>query len=195
MGCSDSEDLQAEIEKLSAKNRSLEAIAAEYEASAERFKTDVKALTAETGQLRARVSDLERELEVQTRRATRTREPNQGPSRRPSGTAAPRAQGQARNPVDQRTGIEVLSASARATDRRSSWWRFGWVVSLKNHSDSLQTFRLTIQFMDAGGYVIDNARANGLTVDAGQERTFRDSTLVNMPGASNVKSVNAVISQ
>lgn len=185
IGCSTSPAKQEEIDKLSADKAALESEVREYRKTVERLENELRKTNEDNGQLRTALEQAKnkRPVEFVERIVERPRPRPQQKSQ----AAAPN------NPIDEATGLQVTNASARATERNSSWWRYAWVVSIENHSESPQAFKLRIQFMDADGYVVDEDVAYGLSVPAGATKTFRDSNLVDASVAPRIKSVNPLI--
>lgn len=190
-GCSAGDSQQHDVESLVAQKDLLEGEVREYRAAVERLEDEVKSLTTENGALESEVATLRMELE--TAENQRPIEFVERVVERPATRPRQSSQIASNGPVEERSGLEVLSASARATERNNSWWRFGWVVTMKNHSEYPQTFALHVQFMDSDGYVVDDTVARGLSLPPGATQTFRESELISAQVAPRVASVNPVI--
>jgi outer membrane murein-binding lipoprotein Lpp len=188
LGCSGGDSRQHEVEGLRAHNDALEAEVREYRATTERLEGEVKSLNSENGRLESEVASLRLELE-----AAKNQRPVEFVERVVERPASPPQSGKPGGPDEAHSGLEILSASARATERNNSWWRFGWVVTIKNHSKYTQAFALHVQFMDSDGYVVDEATRSNLSLPAGGTQTFRESELISASVAPRVASVNPVI--
>jgi len=191
LGCSRGDNRQQELESLIAKKDALEAEVREYRATLERLEGEVKSLSSENGRLKSELATLQMELE-----AAKNQRPVEFVERvveRPAPSPPESSQLGPDGPVDERSGLQVISASARATERNNTWWRFGWVVVISNNSQYAQAFTLQVQFMDSDGYVVDEATARDLSLPAGATHTFRESELVSASVAPRVSSVNPVI--
>jgi outer membrane murein-binding lipoprotein Lpp len=191
LGCSRGDSRQEAVEGLIAQKDALEAEVREYRAMVEQLEDAVKSLNSENGSLESEIATLRMELE-----AAENQRPVEFVERvveRPPPRSPETSQLGPRGPVEERLGLQVISASARATERNNTWWRFGWVVTLKNDSDYAQAFTLRVQFMDSDGYVVDEAMARNLNLPAGATQAFRDSELVSASVAPRVSSVNPVI--
>lgn len=190
-GCSGGDSRQHDVESLIAQNDAFEAEVREYRATVERLEAEVKSLNTENGRLESEIATLR--MEHETAKNQRPVEFVERVVERPAPPSQQSSQLGPGGPVEARSGLEVLSASARATERNNSWWRFGWVVTIKNHSDYSQTFALDVQFMDSDGYVVDDTTARGLSLPPGATHTFRESELISAGVAPRVASVNPVI--
>lgn len=91
------------------------------------------------------------------------------------------------SPVD----YEIVDITTRPTEQNSSWWKYAWVLKVKNNGDKTLLFDATIQWLDADGFVVDDDSKYGLMVAAGETRTFQDYQLIDASVARNVASVNA----
>lgn len=190
-GCAGGDSSQHEVERLIADNDALEAEVREYRATVERLEGEVRSLNSENGALESEIATLRTELE--TAKNQRPVEFVERVVERPYAEPPQSSQLGINDPAAERSGLEVVSASARATERNNSWWRFGWVATIKNHSEYPQTFDLQVQFMDSDGYVVDDTTARDLNLPPGASQTFRESELISARVAPRVASVNPVI--
>jgi hypothetical protein len=85
--------------------------------------------------------------------------------------------------------LDIIDVSTRVTERNNSWWRFAWILVLRNNTDAALSADATIEFVDADGFVIDDVNEYRLVVPANAQREFTGSTLINLPGAGNVSGV------
>ena len=77
------------------------------------------------------------------------------------------------------------------TESNSSWSKFAWKLTLRNNADSPQAYDMVIEFRDKDGFVVDDDREYGLTVQANSERTFTGYVLVDAGVVGNVAKVGA----
>lgn len=190
-GCSAGDSQQHDVERLLAQNDALEAEVREYRATVERLEDEVTSLNSENGALESAIATLRVELETakNQRPVEFVERVVEQPATRPPQSRHIESNG----PVEERSGLEVISASARATERNNSWWRFGWVVTIRNHSEYPQTFVLRVQFMDSDGYVVDDTAGRDLSLSPGATQTFRESELISARVAPRVASINPVL--
>lgn len=195
MNCSEPVDNSHEIERLTAEAEALKAEVAQYEGTVERLEGEVRSLMTENADLKNQLEIVSLDLEgaKNARNTGFVERVVERPARDFDESETSAQTGQPINPIDEDTGLQVLRASARATEKNKSWWRFGWTVTIANHSSETRDFRLQVQFMDADGFVVDDDTEHGLTIPAGQSKTFRDSDLIDATVARRVKSVNPVI--
>ena len=50
--------------------------------------------------------------------------------------------------------FEVITVTAKATEQNSSWWRYGYRLTVRNNGINHDLKYFDIQFLDADGYVI-----------------------------------------
>jgi hypothetical protein len=86
---------------------------------------------------------------------------------------------------------EITSIQTRVTEQNDQWWKYAWVLKVRNDSDYPITLDAEIKWLDADGFVIETDSAYELTVPAVSEETFQDFDLIDMPSAQNVRSVTA----
>lgn len=94
----------------------------------------------------------------------------------------------------QQQAVEIIDVSTKVTEQNSVWWKYAWVLTLKNNTDRDRTVTAELKWVDADGFVIDSDTEYSLTIPAGEEKTFNDFALVSTPGASDVDSIQAEIS-
>ncbi len=197
MACGEDAGRQRENERLAAKNEALEAEIVQVRDTVVRLEAEVQTLLAENVELKNQLESTSLELETARsrggglgERVVVVEDPSSGYE---DGYADDMDRPLPINAIDEDTGLQVIEASARATERNNSWWRFGWAVTITNHSEERQDFSLQVQFMDQDGFVVDDDTHGGLTLQPLETRTFRDSDLVTARVAPRVTSVNPVI--
>lgn len=94
----------------------------------------------------------------------------------------------------QKKNLEIADISTKVTEKNSVWWRFSWNLTLKNNTDRTRTTAADIKWVDSEGFVIDSAHEYSLEIPANSEKTFNGFALIQVPGASNVESVQAELS-
>ncbi|MEA2559565.1 MAG: hypothetical protein QOH06_1069 [Acidobacteriota bacterium] len=182
---------RAEDSSLTFELETLRKDAKESQITADRLQAELKALRDENGHLRDESERLALELnelrtapreEIASRRETprAASVPTQG-----AGTASPAR-------VTNGRGLEIVSATARAGEKNSSWWRFGWNIVVQNVSEDDQIEDLEIQFLDRDGYVLDQVREYNLQVPVGSTQTFTGSALIKADVAPRVSSIRPV---
>jgi hypothetical protein len=196
-GCGESASSVREYEKLAAEKDALEAEVRQIRGTVERLEAEVRTLLAENVELKNKLESTSLELETAKSRRSDGFEERvvvvENPPSEDEASGADSNRPLPFNPIDEDTGLQVLEASAKATERNRSWWRFGWVVSIENHSSEERDFSLQLQFMDKDGFVVDEDTEQRLTLAPYESRTFRESALINAGVAPHVASVNPVI--
>ncbi len=90
---------------------------------------------------------------------------------------------------------EIVSISAKVTEKNSVWWKNSWILVIRNDSSSNLSFDATIEFLDADGFIVDDDREYDLRVDAGEQETFTGYALIDASVAPNVEQVHAEVQQ
>jgi len=87
--------------------------------------------------------------------------------------------------------FEVISLTARATEKNDAWWRYGYRLTIRNNGtdDNRQFF--DIQFLDADGYVIDTKPVYDI-IKPGTTDIITGDKMINLPGAVRVANIKAV---
>jgi hypothetical protein len=100
----------------------------------------------------------------------------------------------ATNPPATPSGIppvDVVSVSAQATNTAAALWHYGYTLKLRNNTSKATNVNLRIKFLDADGYVVDDALMNNVFVPANTEQDYEDYKLIDSTLAARVKSVKA----
>lgn len=103
-------------------------------------------------------------------------------------------QEQEQEEVPQQKSIEIVDVSTKVTEQNSIWWKYAWVLKLKNNTNRDRSVSAEIKWVDVDGFVIDSATEYSLTIPAGEEKTFNDFALISTPGASDVEGIQAELS-
>lgn len=91
--------------------------------------------------------------------------------------------------------IAIISIDTKITEKNSLWWKWAWVLKLKNNTSRDQSVKAIIKWTDADSFIIDTDTAYSLLVPAGQEKTFNGFALIYTAPSQNVEAVGVVISQ
>ena len=96
------------------------------------------------------------------------------------------------DPPEGQKDLET-SVSYRVTERGNSYWSFSWILDITNNTATEGQYDARINFLDAGGFIVDYGYGFNLTVPAGSTNTFRGQELITSEGAATVVSVEAVV--
>ena len=188
------EQQRHEIERLTTETTLAQQELGQYRETVERLRAELKTQLDENAKLRDQLELLE--LEVSAKTSERCVEFVERVIEKPrlSSPSAQTRQTQAGlNPIDERTGLQVVHAAARATERNNNWWRWGWTLTVRNHSTETQNFKAQIQFMDNDGFVVDEKTEYNLSIGPGLQKTFTGSDLIDASVAGRVHSVNPIL--
>lgn len=105
---------------------------------------------------------------------------------------------EAKKPVVNEAGeevapLEVVSIDSRVTETNDMWAKHAYLLKVKNNTARDRTFRATIQWTDAEGFMLNKKIERNLEVFANSERTFNGDDLIMFPAAGNVSSVGVEI--
>jgi TPR repeat protein len=89
-----------------------------------------------------------------------------------------------------KTGFEVLGATAKPTEQNDTWWRYGYRLIVRNNGWDTDPQFFEIQFLDAEGYVIET-KTERAVVKPGATETITGEALVDVPGAARVAKLKA----
>ena len=87
--------------------------------------------------------------------------------------------------------FEVISVTAKVTEQNSSWWRYGYRLSVRNNGIDHDRQYFDIQFLDADGYVIYTTPVEA-AIKPGATEIITGDTLIRLPGAARAANVKAV---
>jgi len=94
----------------------------------------------------------------------------------------------------QQKSIEIMDVSTKVTEQNSVWWKYAWVLTLKNNTTRDRSVTAELKWVDADGFVVDSATEYSLTIPAGEEKTFNDFALISTPGSADVEGIQAELS-
>lgn len=83
--------------------------------------------------------------------------------------------------------------NTRVTESNETWQRWSWQVEARNLTTEPQAFSLEVQWLDAGGFVVDDDREYGLHLGPGQSGTFTGYQLIRQPGSGTVASARVQV--
>lgn len=88
---------------------------------------------------------------------------------------------------------DITSVDGRITEKNDSWWRFAYIVEIENRGDYDMVFDMTVQFLDADGFIVDDDYSYSLRIDARTTDQFTGYDLVTASVAENVENINASV--
>jgi uncharacterized protein YcfL len=91
----------------------------------------------------------------------------------------------------EQKSIEIVDVSTKVTEQNSVWWKYAWVLTLKNNTNRDRSVTAELKWVDADGFVVDSATEYSLTIPAGEEKTFNDFALISTPGSADVEGIQA----
>lgn len=89
--------------------------------------------------------------------------------------------------------FKIESVDWKPTEELRQYTTFGWIVKAKNVSGEPRRANIEVEFLDAGGFVLETDKEFDQAFDAGEEREVRGSRMMRKEQADKVKSVNARI--
>ena len=96
-------------------------------------------------------------------------------------------------PASDADAIHINDVQSRVTESNSIWEKHAWQVELRNMAQQPSVCELTIEWLDADGFIIDDDLERIRLRCCGATDTFRGYALVSQPATQNVRSVNAKI--
>jgi hypothetical protein len=90
--------------------------------------------------------------------------------------------------ANSRSDFEILGLNAKVVETSGSWWKWSYQFTARNNTDAPIIEFPRLQFLDAQGFIIDSATCE-VKLKAGETATFRDTALVDLPGAARVKRI------
>jgi hypothetical protein len=89
--------------------------------------------------------------------------------------------------------FQIVNVDSRVTESNDVWSKYAWQVTVKNLTDQQLRLDITVEFLDAQGFVVDDDSENNLALDPYEEATFRDYDLVTASVAGSISKVNAKV--
>ncbi len=96
-------------------------------------------------------------------------------------------------PQTQEPSIQIVNIATKITEKNDAYYKFSWILTVKNDADSSKSFTARIEWLDKDGFIIDDDIAHDLTIGANKEKHFTGYTLTNADVASTVSNVRAKI--
>lgn len=96
-------------------------------------------------------------------------------------------------PISPAKTFEIVSVDGKVTERNDVWWKYAWQLTLHNTTESPVVVDATIEFADKDGFPVDDDREYGLSIEAGETKTFTGYTLVETSVAPNIERVGAKV--
>ena len=94
-------------------------------------------------------------------------------------------------PASAQDAIHIKEVKSRVTESNSTWGKHAWQVELRSMAQRPRSCRLTIEWLDADGFVIDDDREYIQLRCCGAYDTFRGYALIRQPASQAVDSVSA----
>lgn len=95
-------------------------------------------------------------------------------------------------PTPEGPRIELVDNSLeyRIQEQNDLWWKFAYQFTLRNNTDrNIDVGGIHIKFVDAEGFVVDDAYLWNVAVPANESRVFSDSTLIDAEEASKITGI------
>jgi len=89
----------------------------------------------------------------------------------------------------------IVDIDARVTEQNDTWWRYSWILTLKNDTPNPILFDATIEFLDTDGFIIDDDREYNMIIPANTQKTFTGYVFIDSSVAPNVSKVSAKVQE
>ena len=93
----------------------------------------------------------------------------------------------------QEPSIQIVNIATKITEKNDAYYKFSWILTVKNSAESSKLFTAKIEWLDKDGFIIDDDIAYDLTIGANKEKHFTGYTLTDTDVASTVSTVRAKI--
>jgi len=90
-------------------------------------------------------------------------------------------------PKAAQSPISLVSVTTKVTEKSDIWWRYSWIIKVKNTSVKNVLVDAKIEFTDQDGFVIDDDTEYKVNINANTTTTVTGYALVALPGASAIK--------
>jgi endonuclease YncB( thermonuclease family) len=91
------------------------------------------------------------------------------------------------------TGLKLVQATAKVTQRTTGGWDLGWRVGLKNSSRHRQRVDVTVRFLDADGYVLGEDTALNVSLPRRASAEARGTVSMPAPTARRAVSLSVIV--
>jgi TPR repeat protein len=89
-----------------------------------------------------------------------------------------------------RRDLETLSLTTKVMEKNDIWWRWSYQLKVRNNTDQpVHEFRRLL-FLDADGFIIGIGDNCEVKLSARETKTILGTTLMELPGAARVKTIN-----
>jgi len=95
-------------------------------------------------------------------------------------------------PMPTTASFTILGIDSKVTEANTSWSRFAWKLTIRNNTGKGISFKATIEFQDADGFIIDTTRDRGY-LPPNAEETYTGFALINADTAGNVAQTVAKV--
>jgi hypothetical protein len=116
--------------------------------------------------------------------------PTQGVTSRHPAPSQPAAAPQFTPPADPSPRLTMVSVDFKATERNSTFVRYGWKIQVSNNTSSPVRFDAILQFQDADQFVVDTKNEYGLTLGPNEMRDFTGDALIRANPAASVRRLS-----
>ncbi len=89
--------------------------------------------------------------------------------------------------------IHINRVQSRVTESNSSWEKHAWQVEIRNMAQQPRQCRLTIEWLDRDGFVVDDDNERIYLRCCGATDNFRGYDLISQPATQSVASVSAKV--
>lgn len=93
----------------------------------------------------------------------------------------------------QEPSLEIIRVATKITEKNNAYYKFSWILTVKNDADSSKSFTARIEWLDEDGFIIDDDIAYDLTIAAGEEKLFTGYALTDAEVAETISNVRAKI--
>ena len=94
---------------------------------------------------------------------------------------------------DDTSGFTIVDIDSRVMETNTIWWKYGWLLTLRNETDGPLRIGAKIEWIDADGFVVDRDLARNLALAPGEEKVFRGDAMIDSSVAGKVDSIIASV--
>lgn len=88
-------------------------------------------------------------------------------------------------------GFKIIDIDSKVTEANSTWSKFSWKAEVENVLSSPITIDVTMEFLDAEGFVLDDSTKYNVYIRPHQIKIVTDYTLIKAGVAPKIESINA----
>lgn len=93
----------------------------------------------------------------------------------------------------QEPSIQIVRVATKITEKNDAYYKFSWILTIKNDADANKSFTAKIEWLDKDGFIIDDDVVHDLTIGANKEKHFTGYALTDADVADTVSNVRAYI--